>query len=56
MSSIASRPNEQLLKPATINEPKQFVAIEFADHNNWLTDEYLKQLDGFVARFSGARE
>lgn len=32
------------------NEPKQFVAIEGADHNNWLTDAYLKQLDEFIAR------
>lgn len=32
------------------NEPKQFVAIEGADHNNWLTDAYLKELDEFIAR------
>ncbi len=32
------------------NEPKQFVAIEGADHNNWLTDAYLKQLDEFIIR------
>ncbi len=31
------------------NEPKQFVTIEGADHNNWLTDAYLKQLDEFIA-------
>lgn len=31
------------------NEPKQFVAIEGADHNNWLTDAYLKQLNEFIA-------
>ncbi len=32
------------------NEPKQFVTIENADHNNWLTEAYLNQLDGFVTR------
>lgn len=32
------------------NEPKQFAAIEGADHNNWQTDAYLKQLDEFIAR------
>ena len=32
------------------NEPKQFVTIVNADHNNWLTDTYLKQLDEFIAR------
>jgi uncharacterized protein len=31
-------------------------AIEHADHNNWLTDGYLKQLDGFIARVAKARE
>ncbi len=32
------------------NEPKQFVRIENADHNNWLTDAYLEQLDRFLTR------
>lgn len=32
------------------NEPKQFVPIENADHNNWLTEAYLKQLDEFITR------
>jgi fermentation-respiration switch protein FrsA (DUF1100 family) len=36
------------------NEPKQFVKIEDADHNNWLTDAYLKQLDGFITRVEAA--
>lgn len=36
------------------NEPKEFVAIENADHNNWLTDAYLKRLDEFVTRVTGA--
>jgi fermentation-respiration switch protein FrsA (DUF1100 family) len=39
---------EKLFRAA--NEPKQFVTIEDADHNNWLTDAYLKQLDGFLTR------
>ncbi len=45
---------EKLFRSA--NEPKQFVTIENADHNNWLTDAYLKQLDGFVVRVSGVRK
>jgi uncharacterized protein len=45
---------ERLFRSA--NEPKQFVTIEHADHNNWLTDGYLKQLDGFIARVAKARE
>jgi fermentation-respiration switch protein FrsA (DUF1100 family) len=32
------------------NEPKQLVTIDNADHNNWLTDEYLDQLDAFITR------
>lgn len=30
------------------NEPKEFIVIPNADHNNWLTDEYLRDLDKFV--------
>lgn len=33
-------------------EPKEFVTIENADHNNWLTEKYLKQFDRFVERSS----
>ncbi len=29
-------------------EPKQFVAIRGADHNDWLTEEYLRQFDKFI--------
>lgn len=32
------------------NEPKQFVTIENADHNNWLTNVYLKELNDFITR------
>lgn len=32
------------------SEPKQFVTIEKADHNNWLTNAYLRQLDAFITR------
>lgn len=32
------------------NEPKQFVTIEDAYHNNWLTGAYLKELDAFIMR------
>lgn len=45
---------EKLFRSA--NEPKQFVTIEHADHNNWLTDAYLQQLDGFIARVAQARK
>lgn len=45
---------EKLFRSA--NEPKQFVTIEYADHNNWLTDAYLQQLDGFIARVAQARK
>ena len=38
------------------NEPKLFVSIENADHNNWLTDVYLKQLDEFIMRVAHAEE
>lgn len=38
------------------NEPKQFVAIDNADHNNWLTDAYLRRLDEFITRMSPARK
>ena len=38
---------EKLFRSA--NEPKQFFTIDGADHNNWLTDAYLKQLDEFIA-------
>ena len=30
------------------NEPKQFVSIEHGDHNNWLTDAYLRKFDEFL--------
>ncbi len=39
---------EKLFRAA--NEPKQFVVIGNADHNDWLTDEYLKRLDEFILR------
>jgi fermentation-respiration switch protein FrsA (DUF1100 family) len=32
----------------TANEPKTFVAIPDADHNDWLTEEYLARLDLFL--------
>jgi fermentation-respiration switch protein FrsA (DUF1100 family) len=30
------------------NEPKQFIRIPRADHNNWITDAYLSQLNTFI--------
>jgi|694.fasta_scaffold02310_21 fermentation-respiration switch protein FrsA (DUF1100 family) len=32
------------------NEPKQWVSIPGADHNNWLTEDYLKRLDQFLQK------
>ena len=32
------------------NEPKQFVTVAGADHNDWLTDAYLKEFEAFIAR------
>ena len=32
------------------NQPKRFVTIENADHNNWLTEDYLHELDHFIER------
>ncbi len=32
------------------NEPKQFVELEKKDHNDWLNDTYLSELDRFVER------
>lgn len=46
--TIPFRLGERLFRSA--NEPKQFVSIEGADHNDWLTDAYLKQLDAFLAK------
>ncbi len=43
---------EKLYRAA--NEPKQIVTIEGADHNDWLTDSYLKHLDEFITRVEAA--
>lgn len=37
---------EKLFQSA--NEPKRFITIEGADHNNWLTDAYLNEFDRFI--------
>ena len=34
------------------NEPKTFVTIAGSDHNDWLTDSYLRRLDEFVANLA----
>ncbi|MBM4088717.1 MAG: alpha/beta hydrolase [Planctomycetes bacterium] len=36
------------------NEPKEFVEIAGAGHNNWLTPPYLKRLEQFLTRFPPA--
>lgn len=38
------------------NQPKLFIAIENADHNNWLSETYLQQLDGFITRVVAIQE
>lgn len=45
---------EKLFQAA--NEPKRFVTVEGADHNNWLTDLYLKELDGFITSLPVVRQ
>ncbi len=45
---------EKLFRSA--NEPKQFVAIDSADHNNWHTDAYLDQLDGIFICVAESRK
>lgn len=37
---------EKLFRSA--NEPKAFLRIQGADHNNWLTREYVRRLDEFI--------
>ena len=32
------------------NEPKQFIRIPRADHNNWISDDYLSHLNGFIEK------
>ncbi len=41
---------EKLFRSA--NEPKEFVEIPGAGHNNWLTEQYLTRLDKFLTRVS----
>jgi len=38
------------------NEPKEFVTIEGADHNNWLSDAYLERLDRFITRVASSKK
>jgi uncharacterized protein len=39
---------EQLFRAA--NEPKSFVTVPGAGHNDWLTEHYLRRLDAFIDR------
>jgi fermentation-respiration switch protein FrsA (DUF1100 family) len=45
---------EKLFRPAS--DPKQSVAIGRADHNDWLTDAYLRRLDESIKRVSQNRK
>ena len=44
----------QLLFQAA-NEPKKFVTLEGADHNDWLTEDYLQRLEDFLQRVGSAK-
>lgn len=44
--TIPFRLGQKLFQAA--NEPKQFIEIKQADHNNWITDAYKRQLDEFI--------
>ena len=46
--TIPIRCGEKLFRSA--HEPKEFVKIAGAGHNNWLTEQYLTRLDEFFAR------
>lgn len=46
--TVPFRLGEKLFRAA--NEPKTFVTLTGADHNNGLTEEYLRQLDAFLRR------
>jgi fermentation-respiration switch protein FrsA (DUF1100 family) len=48
--TIPFRSGEDLFRAA--NEPKTFVKIPGAGHNNWLTEAYLARLDAFLARLA----
>jgi fermentation-respiration switch protein FrsA (DUF1100 family) len=37
-------------------EPKQWVVLPAADHNDWLTDAYCRQLDQFLSSLNGPAE
>jgi fermentation-respiration switch protein FrsA (DUF1100 family) len=45
---------EKLFKAA--NEPKTFVKLEGADHNDWLTDKYLEELNRFLDGLPAAKD
>jgi fermentation-respiration switch protein FrsA (DUF1100 family) len=49
---VPFRMAEKLFRAA--NEPKHFVAIDGANHNDWLGEEYLQELSRFIDRV-GAR-
>jgi hypothetical protein len=34
---------------AAANEPKRFVRLEDIEHNNWITEEYISELDNFLS-------
>jgi hypothetical protein len=46
--TIPLKLGEKLFRAA--NEPKEFVAIPGAGHNDWLTEQYLAHLDRFITR------
>lgn len=53
-STIPFSSGQKLFQAAS--EPKTMVTIAGAGHNNWLTDDYLRQLDQFIQQTSTLRK
>lgn len=53
-STVPFSLGEKLFNAA--NEPKKFVRIQGAEHNNWLTPEYIKSLDEFIRELKESNE
>ena len=57
---LASHGNQDTVVPFTLgkklfdaaSKPKTFFEIDGADHNDWLTDDYVKELDRFIDRIA----
>jgi len=45
---------EKLFRDA--NEPKTMIVVANADHNNWLSEDYMQRLNEFINRVGPARK